>query len=332
MAGPLPDLGARDLGGRRILHQVVDRDGPVPVEPRGEILEGDAHVVPEAGLGHRPPGHPDVEQRPRVGGHLGALPLELVRAVPEEPRKRLAGDRDEVRVGHPRSVEAVLGLADLVLPHAGQGRLVDPRIAPAGDEGRHAAERVRAAAVTRLHEELGVGPHERHRHRHLRPVRQHELGPGPELLDQAEHVVPAAGVEPPGVVAQLPQDLVHLERGRQGLDEDGGADRAAREPEPVLGQDERVVPEPRLEMTLELGEVEVGPAPALQETAAVVEDVEPEVEQAPRHGGPVDHAMALDQMPPAGADEQRRHDLVQAIDAPVRVACAGSSARRRRGG
>jgi hypothetical protein len=85
------------------------------------------------------------------------------------------------------------------------------------------------------------------------------------------------------VVAQLPQDLVHLERGREGLDEDGGADRPAREPEPVLGQDERVVPEPRLAVALQLREVEVGPAPPLEETAAVVEDVEPEVEQAPRH-------------------------------------------------
>ena len=136
---------------------------------------------------------------------------------------------------HPGAVEAVARFALLVLPHLGERRRVHLGVAPAGDEGRHAADGVGAAAVAGLHQQLGVGPHERHGHGHLRAVGQDEVGPVPEVLDDAEDVVPAAGVEPGGVVAQLVEDLVHLERGQDRLDQHGGPDRAPRDAEGVLG-------------------------------------------------------------------------------------------------
>ena len=80
----------------------------------------------------------------------------------------------------------------------------------------------------------------------------------PELLDEAEDVIPAAAVEAGGVVAQLVEDLVHLERGEDGLDQHGGADGAARDAELVLRADEDVVPEARFEVALHLGQIEVG--------------------------------------------------------------------------
>ena len=64
------------------------------------------------------------------------------------------------------------------------------------------------------------------------------------------------------MLAQLVQDLVHLERGEDGLDEDGRPDRAARDAERRLGVDEDLVPEARLVVRLELGQVEVRPAAA----------------------------------------------------------------------
>ena len=80
---------------------------------------------------------------------------------------------------------------------------------------------------------LGVGPHERRGHRHRAPVGQHEVRPGvAEGLDDAEQVVPAAGVEPGGVRRQLVEDLLHLERRRDGLDQHRGADRAGGRPSP----------------------------------------------------------------------------------------------------
>ena len=59
------------------------------------------------------------------------------------------------------------------------------------------------------------------------------------------------------MLAQLVEDLVHLERGEERLDEHGGLDRAVRQAERVLREGEDVVPEPRLEVALQLGQVEV---------------------------------------------------------------------------
>ena len=108
---------------------------------------------------------------------------------------------------------------------------------------------------------------ERAVHRDLRAVGQDELGPAAELLDEAEDVVPAPAVEARGVVAQLVEDLVHLEGGEDRLDQDGGADGAARDAERVLRGDEDVVPQPRLEVALQLRQVEVRPG-ALARSAA----------------------------------------------------------------
>src|SRR5664279_4462617 len=83
------------------------------------------------------------------------------------------------------------------------------------------------------------------------------------FLNDTEDVVPATGVEPRGVLPQLVEDLFHLERGRVGLDQDRGANGASRDAEGFLGIDEHVVPEPRLKMALQLGQMEVrAPLPA----------------------------------------------------------------------
>src|SRR5215813_5541854 len=36
---PEPELRARDLGGRRVLHEVEDRDRAVPAQPRRQVLQ-----------------------------------------------------------------------------------------------------------------------------------------------------------------------------------------------------------------------------------------------------------------------------------------------------
>ena len=77
-----------------------------------------------------------------------------------------------------------------------------------------------------LIEQLRVGAQEGLVHRDLRAVGQDERRVVAELLDEAEDVVPAAAVEAGGVLAQLVEDLVHLERGGQRLDEHGRLDRA----------------------------------------------------------------------------------------------------------
>ena len=59
------------------------------------------------------------------------------------------------------------------------------------------------------------------------------------------------------MIAQLEEDLVHLERGGQRLDQDRHLDRAGRDRRARLRVEEDLVPEPRLEVALHLRQVEV---------------------------------------------------------------------------
>src|SRR5260370_28912299 len=95
------------------------------------------------------------------------------------------------------------------------------------------------------------------------------------------------------------EDLLHLEGGRDGLEQDGRPDRASGDAERVLCDGEGVIPQPRLEVTLDLRQVEVW-APALVDLPlrAVVE-VQAEVEQAGGYPLAVDEQMFLVQVPAA---------------------------------
>ena len=119
------------------------------------------------------------------------------------------------------------------------------------------------------------------------------------------------------MVAELVEDLVHLECGEDRLDQDGCANRPLVEPELVLGQDECVVPEPCLQMVLELGQVEVRPRAALEQLGRVVEEGEPEVEEARRDRLTVDEGVALVQVPAARARDEHCRLLVQPVGLPL---------------
>ena len=168
---------------------------------------------------------------------------------------------------------------------------------------------MRTAAVARPHEQLRVRAHERHRHRHLNPVGQQRA----ELLDRAEDVVPPAGVQRTAVVAQLVQDLLRLERREDRLDQHGAPHGAGRQVERLLGECEGVRPEPRLQVALELRQVEVRTAAALEQLVRVVEHHETEVEEARGRFLSVDANVALGQVPSARTKDEGRNVVVQAI-------------------
>jgi len=48
---PLPELRARDLRGRRVLHEVVERHAALAAQPGLQVAQPDLEVVPERGLG-----------------------------------------------------------------------------------------------------------------------------------------------------------------------------------------------------------------------------------------------------------------------------------------
>ena len=66
-------------------------------------------------------------------------------------------------------------------------------------------------------------------------------------------------------------------------------------------------------MALHLGQVEVRAGAAAERFLGIVEEVEAEIEQRARHWLAVDHHVLLEQMPAAGANEQRRDLVVQLI-------------------
>src|SRR5579862_4244300 len=111
---------------------------------------------------------------------------------------------------------------------------------------------MRAAAMTGMDQKIHVTLEERLFHREAIAIGQQRLGPIPEFLDIAEDVIPASAVQAGRVLAQLVQNLIHLEGRWQGLDQDRGLDGAAPDTQLFLGTDEHVIPQSRLEMTLEL--------------------------------------------------------------------------------
>ena len=149
-----------------------------------------------------------------------------------------------------------------------------------------------------------------------------------ERLDRAEDVVPAAGVETGGVVAQLVEDLIHLEGGRQRLDQHGRPHRAAGNAEGILGVGEDVVPEPSFAMALQLGQIEVRARAAVDQLLGVVEKIEPKIEQTAGDRFAVDGHVAFVEMPAAGPDEEGRGFGIQRVLAPVRVLEGDRAAHR----
>jgi hypothetical protein len=107
------------------------------------------------------------------------------------------------------------------------------------------------------------------------------------------------------VLAQFEQDLVHLEGGRQRLDQHGRLDGPTLDPQRLLRETEDLVPKPRLEMRLELGQVQVRSRPRPQQPRRAVEEVQAEVKQRTGHRLGTDQQVALGQVPAAGTDHQR---------------------------
>ena len=242
---------------------------------------------------------------------------------PRTPSKTSLHSGTRFRVGDPGPVEPVLRLARLVLPDLGHGLGVDLRVTPAGNERGHAAHRVGPAAVAGLDQQFGVGAHERSGHRDRVALGQDELAaPGAELLDHAEQVVPAARVQPGRMVPQLVEDLLHLECRRDRLDQHRGPDRTPVDAERVLRQVERVVPQPRLEVALVLGQVEVGSLALVQLPLRAGRHVKAEVDQAARGARAVNENVLFVQVPAARADHDRGQFAVR-LQRVFLAFCAG---------
>ena len=115
--------------------------------------------------------------------------------------------------------------------------------------------------------------------------------------------------------AKLEQNLVHLEGGREGLDEDGTTNGPVGHANVRLREVENVVPETRFEVVLHLREVVVRSASALDEFLSIVEEVETEVEQRSRHGRVVDSYAWLVKVPSSRTRTESFSKLYTHMDA-----------------
>jgi hypothetical protein len=119
------------------------------------------------------------------------------------------------------------------------------------------------------------------------------------------------------VRAQLVQDLVHLEGRGQRLDEHRGLDRAAGDAEHVLREHEHVVPERASRCAPAWGGRSTAPCRGARARLRVVEEVQPEVEEAARNVAPVDAHVRLAQVPAPRPHEQHRGRSTRRYDLPV---------------
>lgn len=154
-----------------------------------------------------------------------------------------------------------------------------------------------------LDQQLDVRLHESDFHSDVFTVGKHGVSVLSSPLDEAEDVVPATAVQPARMGPQLPQDLVHLERRGQRLDQDGRADAAGGDTAVRLAEVEDVGPQASFEVVLHLGEVEVRAAAVIEEVLGVVEEEEGEIEDGTGHGLVVDEHARFVEVPSAGAKD-----------------------------
>ena len=214
----------------------------------------------------------------------------------------------------PRAVVAVVHLAALVGDHLRERRVVGCGVALDRDLRGHAAHRVRAPAMTGLDEKLRVRPQEPLVHRDLRPVGKNRAGVVPMDLDEAEDVVPPAAVETRGVLAELPEDLVHLEGGGKRLDQHRRLDRPRRErrARSRRARRRRSRAGPRDGSAASAGR-STGPVPLAISGLGVVEEEDPEIEERGGDRAAIHLDVLLDEMPAARADHQDGGLLPQAV-------------------
>lgn len=95
--------------------------------------------------------------------------------------------------------------------------------------------------------------------------------------------------------------LIHLESGRDGLNQDSASNSASLHANVVLGQVEGVVPQACLKMRFHLWQVEVWSSAALDELMRIVEEVQTKVEESTRNGLTVNGEVLLLEMPSSSA-------------------------------
>jgi len=204
---PLPQLRARNLSSRSVLHQVVDGHATNAAKPALHVAETDVEVLADTLFGDRA-GEFGVEKILGRDLNFFTAHVELVgrRHVLVED---FGCNTGEDWVGDPGTVVAGLDLTQLVGADRVHGLVVGFLVVLDGNLGCHAAHGVDAATVASLDQELDICVHEWNLHGDGTAVGEHEVGVVAEAFDDGEDVVPTTAVEAGGVIAELVDDLGH---------------------------------------------------------------------------------------------------------------------------
>src|SRR5207302_2759351 len=117
------------------------------------------------------------------------------------------------------------------------------------------------------------------RHCDLGTICQEKIGLVSKLFDARKNVIPAAAIKTSRMLAQLVKNLIHLERRRDGFDEDSRPNRPLRYSELVLRHFEHFVPKTRLQMAFHLRQIKIGPAATGHQLRGIVKKIQTEIEQ-----------------------------------------------------
>src|SRR5215475_13020336 len=145
--------------------------------------------------------------------------------------------------------------------------------------------------------------HEMRRHRNHRAIGQQEIRFATKFFDAGKDIIPSAAVEPGRMLAQLVKNLIHLECGRNSLDQNRRAHGALRNAKRILRKLESVVPDARFEVALHFRQVKIRAAPACDQFTGVVKKEETKIEERARNRLAIDEQMLLEQMPATRPNE-----------------------------
>lgn len=137
---PLPQLHPRDLGGRSVLHQMVDRHAAVTGQPRGAVRQRGLDVALHSVLRDLAAGDLGVQQVLGADFDLLAADVVLVGTV-HVLVEDVHGDLADQRVRDPGAVVARGDFAELVGADFGHGGCVGLFVVLDGDLSGHASHR-----------------------------------------------------------------------------------------------------------------------------------------------------------------------------------------------
>lgn len=103
------------------------------------------------------------------------------------------------------------------------------------------------------------------------------------------------------MLLQLIQNLLHLERRRQSLNQYCRPNHTLLHPQVTCRKGEDIIPKTSFEMVFHLREVEIRSRTSGDEFAGVVEKVKTKIEEGAGHGNTVDNQTGFRKVPPSGS-------------------------------